>query len=184
MDYYSILNSYNKTAYSTTNTIKKINKSLEKKSETIENNLDSKAAKAYAEREQYKIDETDRINMKVSMLAEKIKSGVELSQSELDYLEKHSKGTYQMAKEAQKVREVFLKKMRKCRTKAEVDALKLSNDLDCMDKMEAAKAAGNLGEVFKQITFKNTTQNEYNKFTSSDEYKSLPKGEIVYSVKI
>lgn len=174
MDYYSIMSSYSltKNPYSAANMLKKNNKTGTNNSES---NFGSKAAEAYAELQENGMSDTDKINAKVSMIAEKIKNGIELNESELDFLEKHSPSTYQMAKEAIKVRETFLKKMKLCRSKEEVNALKLSSDLDCMKRLKAAEAEGNDSEALKEVTFKNTTQNEYNRFVGTEEYKELPK---------
>ncbi len=122
----------------------------------------------------YKIDEEEQIKIDVQNLATRVRSGEELSDKDLKFLKENAPGVYQLAMDAKEVRKRFAKELANCRSKEEVEKLKMSRDLNYLNKMKMAERTGNDSEALKQITFKNTCQNEYDKFIKTDEYEELP----------
>ncbi|MFV0520066.1 MAG: hypothetical protein ACK5LY_07300 [Lachnospirales bacterium] len=173
---YGIKNSYSKTAKFniTEKNVKNKAKETEKKVEDDTSKTENEAVSVEFNTKTYEVDEQDKIDMKIQELGEKLRGGSELTDSELEFLKEYSPAMYAFAKEIESVREAFLKKMLKCDSKEEVNALKLSSDIEYLKKIEKAEEQGDKGEVLKQITLRNQVENEYYQFTSTERYKKLP----------
>ncbi len=101
-------------------------------------------------------------------------SGEELSDEEMALVAKVSPVMYKIISEAKVLREVYAEQLKNCRSKEEVSNLKTAYDLASMKNIKQAKADGDYPEYVRQVTFKNTIQNEHDKFLESMKYKFLP----------
>ncbi len=120
-------------------------------------------------------DEDEQVaQKKLAEVSEKLKSGVELTDKELNLLRTRSPILYKIAMESKIIRKAFEEQLKNCRSKEEADDLKLGLDLGYAKKIKQAHDAGNYEQEFRQTTFKNTIDDEYEKFRKTDKYKMLP----------
>ncbi len=122
----------------------------------------------------YEVTEQDRINMKVNYIAEKLKSGAELSDKELDYLSKYSPGQYELAMQAKKERESYEREAKNCKTKSDVNKLKNRKDQHFLSNIKIAEKNGDTAEALKQGILLNQVTDEHKQFLKTKEYKELP----------
>ncbi len=122
----------------------------------------------------YEVTEEDRINIKVNFIAEKLKSGAELSDKEIDLLSKHSPAQYELAIAAKKEREEFEREAKNCKTKDDVRKLKNKKDSKFLTKIKIAEEKGEKGEALKQITLLAQVTDEHKQFLKTKDYRELP----------
>ncbi len=101
-------------------------------------------------------------------------SGVELTVEEMKLMAKFSPVMYRILIEAKIVREAYEQQLKNCKSKEEVANLKLAYDLACAKNIKLAKAAGDEIEYTRQVIFKNTIDDEHEKFVETKEYMRLP----------
>ncbi len=122
----------------------------------------------------YEVTEQDRINMKVQFISEKLKSGAELSDKEMDYLSKYAPGEYEVAVMAKKERESYEQEAKNCKTKDDVRKLKNRKDQHFLSNIKIAEEADNISEGLKQATFLAQVSDEHKQFLKTKEYRELP----------
>ncbi len=141
-----------------------------KQKPTKENSSESKVETS----EVISAQEEDQNNIRIAYLSNKLQGGQELSKEELAFLEKYAPGVKSSAMEANKERESYRESLERCRSKDEVNKLKLGKELDYYAKIKKAKREGKEEDVNKLIMFVNTIQNEHNKFVQTKEFTKLP----------
>ncbi len=122
----------------------------------------------------YEVTEQDRINMKVQFISEKLKSGAELSDKELDFLSKYAPGEYEVAMMAKKERESYEREARSCKTKDDVRKLKNRKDQHFLSNIKIAEESDNVSEALKQATFLAQVTDEHRQFLKTKHYRELP----------
>ncbi len=147
---------------------------IAKKEPIKEEVLTEEEAEQLAFMEEYEVTEEDIIQSKVLRLSDKIQSGKELSNEELDFLAENSPGLYKLAREVNKEREEYRKEVEQCSTKEEVKKVKLRKNVTYLSRMETANRAGNNEEALKQVTFIRHINDEELQFKKNDDYKKLP----------
>ncbi len=123
----------------------------------------------------YEVTEQDRINMKVQFISEKLKSGAELSEKELDFLAKYAPGEYEVAMMAKKERESYEREARSCTTKDDVRKLKNRKDQYFLKNIKIAEESNNTSEALKQSTLLAQVSDEHRQFLKTKEYRELPQ---------
>ena len=71
----------------------------------------------------------------------KMRSGKRLSAAEMEYLKEHDPQTYQKAREIEMEREAYERELKRCRTKEEVQRVKLSHAAASMAAVKESPAA-------------------------------------------
>ncbi len=122
----------------------------------------------------YEVTEEDRINIKVQFISDKLKSGAELSDQELDFLSKYAPGQHDLALRAKKEREQFEKEAKNCSTKSDVQKLKNRKDSHFVSNIKIAEKNGDIGEALKQITLLAQVTDEHRQFVKSKNYREKP----------
>ncbi len=122
----------------------------------------------------YEVTEEDRINIKVQFISEKLKSGAELSDKEMDFLSKYAPGEYEVAMMAKKERESYEREAKSCKTKDDVRKLKTKKDQHFLSNIKIAEKSGNTSEALKQITLLAQVTDEHRQFVKGKRYRELP----------
>ncbi len=122
----------------------------------------------------YEVTDQDRINMKVQFISEKLKSGAELSDKELDFLSKYSPGQYEIAMMAKKEREEYEREARNCKTKEDVRKLKNRKDQHFLSNIKIAEKNDDTNEALKQGILLAQVTDEHRQFLKTKDYRELP----------
>ncbi len=141
---------------------------------TDENKKDKESTATTFDPSEYSMNDEDRTKLKIMFLTEKLKSGSKLTGGELEFLDQNAPMMHEMAIDADIVREEFFELINGCSTKEEVSKLKLNTDIGYISKIKPAENAGHHEEALKQTVFKNTTQDVFDHFVYSDEFKAMP----------
>ncbi len=116
------------------------------------------------------ISQEDRINARIGIICEKMKSGIDLSEKEMEFLKENSPGAYKRAVQIKKERAEFEEQMKRCKTKEQVEALMSKKDSTFMTNLEDAIDANNRSEAIKLTTIHNNLKDEHKQFTQTNEY--------------
>ncbi|MEY8337779.1 hypothetical protein AALB16_07060 [Lachnospiraceae bacterium 62-35] len=117
---------------------------------------------------------------KLKAIQQKLYSGKKLSQAELEYLQQKDPIAYQRAKIVAQEQASYEKELKRCRTKEEVQRLKLSRAAASLAAVNEVKNNPNIkgGEKLKAILFEQqkmaAVEKATNKFVKSGKYAQLP----------
>lgn len=151
-----------------------------KKSGFLKQNMDAETRQIM----QYKEDlEKMRESNQMAAIDAKLKSGKRLTQEEIDYLKKNNPTAYQNYLEVQQEKESYKRKLKSCKTKDDVDELKVT-ELGNM-AAQSKKIANNpcipegqklqlIGNILQKAA---ALQEVHMKFVESGAYSSLPTEE-------
>ena len=116
----------------------------------------------------------------MSSIRAKLNAGKRLSSSELQYLKKNDPETYQHVKAMEAERKAFEQRLRRCKTKEEVQRLKASQMASSLDRVRDVNNNPNIpdGEKLK-LTLQehqkvSSVTDATTKFAESGEYRKLP----------
>lgn len=124
--------------------------------------------------------EKEKVKMRLSSIDSKLKGGVELTTSELEFLKKHSPPLYRNALEVIHERRAYKDALHRCKTKEDVERLHNSKLQGFLSRINSIRKS-NLPKNKKKESLDNILkilmgcQNEYEKFTNSSTYLNLPK---------
>ena len=110
----------------------------------------------------------------------KLKSGKKLTYEELEYLKNHDPQGYQKAREIQMEREAFERELKKCRTKEEVQRVKLSHAAASMAAVKEADTNPNIPKgqklalIMQELAKNNALCDAERAFIQSGDYGRLP----------
>ena len=119
------------------------------------------------------------ISQRLSSIGSKLKSGQKLSASELQFLQKHSPELFEKAVKVAKEREQYEKKLKRCRSKEEVQRLHAQKTSMLLCEAKAVSRANipqeKKLEKLEEISMRtNNLVNEYQGYVQSARYKRLP----------
>ena len=116
---------------------------------------------------------------KLLFIQSKLKAGMQLSGPEMEYLRKYAPELYRKAEQIEKEREEYMRELKKCKTKEEVQRLnaqKLQNLAGEMSTVMSSSAPTE--QKLEKIEFISmriaAIQNEHFSFLESPQYKALP----------
>lgn len=110
----------------------------------------------------------------------KVSNGKKLTPAEKDYLQKHDPETLEKAREIERTRENFKKALRRCRTKEDVERLRMTQLSSSMTTLNAVQNNPNIPlskklEVALQEQGKvNATEGEIRQYVKEGQYAKLP----------
>ncbi len=110
----------------------------------------------------------------------KMRSGKRLSAAEMEYLKEHDPQTYQKAREIEMEREAYERELKRCRTKEEVQRVKLSHAAASMAAVKEADTNPNIPEgqklalVMQELAKSNALGEVERTFIKSGGYQALP----------
>ena len=116
----------------------------------------------------------------MSGIRAKLNAGKKLSSSELSYLKKNDPETYQHVKAMEAERKAYEQRLRRCKTKEEVQRLKASQMASSLDRVRAVNNNPNIpdGEKLKLTMQEHQKVSSVTdatiKFAESGEYRKLP----------
>jgi hypothetical protein len=116
---------------------------------------------------------------RIYSIVSKLKSGMKLSGSDMEYLKTHAPALYEEAVKIEKEREEYRRELEQCRTKEEVQRL---NTQKMQQYLSEAKAISNSNipaekkqEMLDVICMRMAAiRNEHNEFIQTPEYQMLP----------
>lgn len=133
---------------------------------------------------QYKEDlEKMRENRELSAITAKVKAGEGLTPDEIEYLQKNNPQMYKEYMEVQSEKEAYERELKSCRTKDDVERLKLNRMSSFMAQAKSVMNNPNIPEgaklaLMEKILMKTMgVQKVHMKFVQSSYYKSLPTDE-------
>lgn len=115
-----------------------------------------------------------------SRIQTKMMSGKRLTSEEMDYLKENDPQTYQKAKAIEMEREAYERELKQCKTKEEVQRLKLSHAASCMASVRNIEGdssipkGAKLGLMMQELQRANALGDTERAFMQSGSYKSLP----------
>lgn len=110
----------------------------------------------------------------------KMRSGKRLSAAEMEYLKENDPQTYQKAKQIEMEREAYERELKRCRTKEEVQRLKLSHAAASMATVKEVDTNPNipegqkLGLIMQELAKTNALSETERAFIQSGAYQALP----------
>ncbi|MCI8822710.1 MAG: hypothetical protein HFI15_09420 [Lachnospiraceae bacterium] len=110
----------------------------------------------------------------------KLRSGKKLSAAEMEYLKEHDPQTYEKARKIQMEREAFERELKKCRTKEEVQRVKLSHAAASMAAVKEADTNPNIPKgqklalIMQELAKNNALCDAERAFIQSGDYGRLP----------
>lgn len=102
----------------------------------------------------------------------KLDRGKKLSPKEMDWLQKNDPALYKKAKEVQQEREQFERELKSCKTKDDVQRLRLRYSQKICNEMQIAMKNG--GDVYTAKWKFLAVEDSHMTFVKSDEYKEMP----------
>lgn len=133
---------------------------------------------------QYKEDlEKMRENRELSAITAKVKAGEGLTPDEIEYLQKNNPQMYKEYMEVKSEKEAYERELKSCRTKDDVERLKLNRMSSFMAQAKSVMnnpnipKAAKLGLMQKILMKTMGVQEVHMKFVQSSYYKSLPTDE-------
>lgn len=133
---------------------------------------------------QYKEDlEKMRENRELSAITAKVKAGEGLTPDEIEYLQKNNPQMYKEYMEVKSEKEAYERELKSCRTKDDVERLKLNRMSSFMAQAKSVMNNPNIPEgaklaLMEKILMKTMgVQKVHMKFVQSSYYKSLPTDE-------
>lgn len=124
-----------------------------------------------------------RENKKPAYIDAKLESGAKLTLEEIEYLRKHNPQALKEYEEIQRERESYKKELRKCKTKEEVEELKINKMGECLASLKSVVNNANIPDSAKCSYAKKilkivaAVQDEHQKFVESLQYSKLPETE-------
>lgn len=124
-----------------------------------------------------------RENSKLSDISAKVKAGSSLTSEELEYLQRNNPSLYQEYLEVRNEKEAYKRQLKSCRTKEDVEKLKLNKMASYMAEAKSVMNNPNIPEGKKlelmEKLLKKTmgVQKVHMDFVQSSEYLSLPTEE-------
>lgn len=117
--------------------------------------------------------EYDRANdSNLSSIRTKLYMGKKLTPAEQQYLAKRDPNTYSQYQQQETQRRIYRYTLKSCRTKDQVNGMRLSNALSALSELKkAAKNGGGIGGI---AGLNAALENEIRDFTRSGEYNRLP----------
>lgn len=109
---------------------------------------------------------------RLSSIRKKMSSGIALSPNEEAYLSQKDPNSYSNYRATQDARRMFRCQLSACRTKDEVNGMRLSNALSAFSAYK--KAAKNGGDVSAVADLNKALDNEIIEYAKSGKYQSLP----------
>lgn len=135
---------------------------------------------------QYKEDAAKmRENNQMSSIDTKMKSGGELTPEEIEYLKKNAPESYREYQEVKQEKEAYRNQLKSCKTKDDVEKLKLNKMGEYMSSTKSITNNPNipkgqkLSMVEKILKKVIGIQEVHTKFTQSSQYQTLPTEEEV-----
>lgn len=110
----------------------------------------------------------------------KLRTGKRLSSAEMEYLKEHDPQTYEKARKIQMEREAFERELKKCRTKEEVQRVKLSHAAASMAAVKEADTNPNIPKsqklalIMQELAKNNALCDAERAFIKSGGYRKLP----------
>lgn len=110
----------------------------------------------------------------------KMRSGKRLSAAEMEYLKEHDPQTYQKAKQIEMEREAYERELKRCRTKEEVQRVKLSHAAASMATVKDVDTNPNIPEgqklalITQELAKTNALGETEREFIKSGAYRALP----------
>lgn len=142
----------------------------------------SEEKKSYAELIKEQTDKIDKLfskddqsssnNNQLTSIKQKIRSGLTLSISEEQYLSKHDPDSYSNYRTVLDSRRMFRAQLSCCRTKDEVNGMRLSNALAALSSYKKAMKNGGDGSEIAGLNM--ALEREISSFSQSARYRSLP----------
>lgn len=124
--------------------------------------------------------QTDSDTSMMQQIRTKMAAGKRLSSKEMDYLKENDPQTYQKAKEIEMEREAYERELKQCKTKEEVQRVKLSHAAAAMASVKEIESNPNIpkGEklalMMQELAKSNALGESERAFAMSKDYKSLP----------
>ncbi|HAR79267.1 MAG TPA: hypothetical protein DCR21_00395 [Succinivibrionaceae bacterium] len=151
----------------------------DEKTVTLKSDISAEINRCLEEKKDEQREREEEKAEKVSSIKSKLMSGKTLSSSEKEYLRVADPVTYNSIMAAENERRHFERKLKECRTKEEVEDLKLGRLANSMTNMQSIeKADFPPEEKEKYAAVENYRLNGYvkstEKFRQSKEYKELP----------
>lgn len=117
--------------------------------------------------------ENDKANdSNLSSIRAKLYMGKKLTPAEQQYLAKRDPNTYSQYQQQETQRRIYRYTLKSCRTKDQVNGMRLSNALSALSELKkAAKNGGGIGGI---AGLNAALENEIRDFTRSGEYNRLP----------
>ena len=125
--------------------------------------------------------ENDKANdSNLSSIRAKLYMGKKLTPAEQQYLAKRDPNTYSQYQQQETQRRIYRYTLKSCRTKDQVNGMRLSNALSALSELKkAAKNGGGIGGI---AGLNAALENEIRDFTRSGEYNRLPTVAEVHKV--
>ncbi len=124
--------------------------------------------------------QTDSSTSMMQQIRAKMAAGKRLSAKEMDFLKENDPQTYQKAKEIEMEREAYERELKQCKTKEEVQRVKLSHAAAAMASVKEIESNPNIpkGEklalMMQELAKSNALGDSERAFAMSKDYKSLP----------
>ena len=125
----------------------------------------------------------DTSNVSRAQIDAKMRSGKRLSAAEMEYLKENDPQTYQKAREIQMEREAYERELKQCRTKEEVQRVKLSHAAASMASVKNIETNPNipegakLGLMMQELAKTKALSDTEREFVESGGYQALPSEE-------
>lgn len=119
-----------------------------------------------------KDDQSGSNNNQLTSIKQKIRGGLTLSISEEQYLSKHDPDAYSNYRTVLDSRRMFRAQLSCCRTKDEVNGMRLSNALAALSSYKKAMKNGGDGSEIAGLNM--ALEREISSFSQSARYRSLP----------
>ncbi len=113
----------------------------------------------------------------------KMRSGKRLSAAEMEYLKENDPQTYQKAKAIEMEREAYERELKQCKTKEEVQRVKLSHAAASMASVKNIETdphipeGAKLGLMMQELAKTNALSDVEQQFVKSGDYQALPSEE-------
>lgn len=154
---------------------------IEKENADKSADSDNKAEKSFAELIKEQTEKIDRMFSKTDEAADenrlnsirmKLRSGLTLSANDEQYLSKHDPDGYTNYRTTLDARKMFRCQLACCRTKDDVNGMRLSNALSALSSYKKAMRNGGDGSAVAGLNM--ALEHEISDYTKSARYKSLP----------
>lgn len=179
MDFTSIgsLTSYTKTL--------KLQNDWNKKKRTSDFESQSKKSELERKNDQFKAQykqqqEENKTDKMLQTINNKIAAGADLTPTEMKYLQTKNPSQYQTLKNRELEKKNYERELKQCKTKEDVDRLKMSTVSSALSSINAVKSNPNIPEATRLAVAQEELKklDEYNKinekFVESGEYAKLP----------
>lgn len=154
---------------------------IEKANSAAPEKSDSGTEKSFSEFIKEQTDKIDRMfskndetsnELRLNSIKMKLRSGLTLSADEEQYLSKHDPDGYTNYRTTLDARRMFRAQLSYCRTKDDVNGMRLSNALSALSSYKKAMKNGGDGSAVAGLNM--ALEREISDYTKSARYKSLP----------